>query len=107
MCVCERKQFDNIDNLLHRGQTRFLIMPSANISINLASLVSTKRYAGKGKSNGNSNVNNRQLCHSHISAVIYPTRAHCVQGILLFSIDIINLRIKALRDTKVKDIERK
>lgn len=39
VCVCERKQFDNIDNLLHRGQTRFLIMPSANISINLAGIV--------------------------------------------------------------------
>lgn len=46
--VCERKQFNSIDNLLHRGQKRFLIMPSANVSIKLPSNVQTKRYAVKG-----------------------------------------------------------
>lgn len=46
-CVCERKQFNSIDNLLHRGQKRFLIMSSANVSINPATIVLTKRYAVK------------------------------------------------------------
>lgn len=47
VCVCERKQFNSIDNSLHRGQKRFLIMPSANVSINPATIVLTKRYAVK------------------------------------------------------------
>lgn len=53
VCVCERKQFNSIDNLLHRGQKRFLIMPSANVSINPATIVLTKRYAVKREIKGN------------------------------------------------------